>query len=385
MNRLSMLWKRTPVARASRGQVLVWAAVMIPSMLMITMLGLDMGRVVMVRRALQNNVDAAALAGAWKLPEDSASATTDACLYVETNAIDEMTGSGCAGKADVTFPTETRITVTSVRDVVPLFGSIVPLDFATIPVGADATAMVGSIRLLCTFPLFQTQNLLEASGAWQPNGADMLEFNVPMVMKTTSNDNASGNFLFLQANGSSSKSDIRGAIGSPAGCSGGEITDSATTATGNAVGPLDQGMETRRGHYMNSGSAGYCPDAAPTFNAEGIAIHPYRSGELLTTKNCYRLVQFPLLEGVSTSFNGTTTAKIRGFLTFYISNWCGQSSDPPKGSGSDAQHCAPPGGTGLPELKLGELWGYYLRHQAITNDPVQAYDGLGTKVVILVE
>ncbi|MGI8643137.1 MAG: TadE/TadG family type IV pilus assembly protein, partial [Thermomicrobiales bacterium] len=187
MKGLLRLWRRTPVARVSRGQALVWAAVMLPSMLMITMLGLDMGRVVMVRRALQNSVDAAALAGAWKLPEDSGGATTEACLYVETNAVPEMTWAGCGGKADVTFPTTTRITVTSVRDVVPMFGSIVPLDFATIPVGADATAMVGSIRLLCTFPLFQTQNLLEASGAWQPNGADLLEFNVPMVMKTTSN------------------------------------------------------------------------------------------------------------------------------------------------------------------------------------------------------
>lgn len=394
------LWPRWKSlnGNASRGQTLALVVVMIPTLLAITALSIDTGRLWMVRRALQNSVDAAALAGAWSLPDDTAEAIQVACDYgTVKNAVPEMSGALCDTKADVEISTSTfgglsvpngKITVTSERVVVPTLGSVLPdpLKFDPITVSAHASAVIGSIHTLCIFPLFQTQNLLEASGAWQPNGAgDFIQFNVPMVMKTSSSDNASGNFLYLQANGSSSKSDIRGAIGSPDGCTGGEVTDTATTATGNVVGPLDQGMETRRGHYMNSAQAGYCPDPAPTYNAEGVAIHPYKGGEPITPENCYRLVQFPLLEGNSTQYNGTTSARIRGFLTFYVSNWCGQSSVPPKGSGSDSQHCAAPAGTGLPELKWGELWGYYLRYEAASKDPIQAYDGLGTKVVVLVE
>jgi hypothetical protein len=383
-------WWKIPVGKASRGQVLIWAAVMIPSMLMITSLGLDMGRVVMIRRALQNSVDAAALAGAWNLPDDQAAATDEACFYIDNNAIDnnavpEMTGAHCGGKADVTFPSATKIKVTSVRELEWMFHSIVPLPLPSITFGADATAAVGSIHELCVFPMFQTQDTLVASGAWQPNGDDMLEFNVPVVMKTSADDNAAGNFMFLEVPGNPGGNAIRTALGSPGSCSGGEVSDTANTKTGSTVGPLDQGMVDRRKLYMDPASAGYCPDAAPTFDAEGVAIHPYKGGEPLTPDNCYRLVQIPLLEGDSSTFTGQTTAPIRGFLTFYISNWCGQSSTPKLGSGSDAKHCAAPAGTTLPELKNGELWGYYLKYEARTDEEVQEYDGLGTKVVVLIE
>ncbi len=146
-------------------------------------------------------------------------------------------------------------------------------------------------------------------------------------------------------------------------------------------------MEGRRDLWENPALEGYCPDNHPTFNTDGIAVHAAGhplAGQPLTTTNCYRMVQFPLVEGMAADFNGTETVVIKGYLSFYISGWCGQNSDPPKGD-PDPDHCPPPEGTDLPPIKWGQLWGYYLKYEAITDLPVQAYDGLGTKVIVLVQ
>jgi len=36
-------------------------------------------------------------------------------------------------------------------------------------------------------------------------------------------------------------------------------------------------------------------------------------------------------------------------------------------------------------LGWGELWGYYLEYEAVTEKPINPYDGLGTKVVVLID
>ncbi len=374
----------------SRGQVLILFAVMMTALLGITSIAIDTGRVWMNRRALQNAVDAAVLAGAWSLPNDTGGATTVACDYgTVKNYVTGMLGANCTAKADVIISDATfgaitvpngKITVKTRMEMPLTLGRLFYAEPITIE--ARASVAIGSLHTICVFPIFQTQDLLEAAGAWDPDGADNINYGVPVIMKTSTDDASSGNFLALQVDGSSSKAAWRDTVGSPDGCSG-ETSETATTSTGNFVGAFDQGMKARSDLWNDPSQPGYCPDLTPTI-VDGQAIHPQRDGIQATPDNCYRLVQVPLLEGSSTDYNGTTEAKIMGFLTFYISNWCGQLSTPKKGSGSDPQHCAAPG-NGLPELKYGELWGYYLRFDAVTENPIVAYDGLGTKVVVLVD
>ena len=386
----------------SRGQALIYVTICLLTLISFAALATDTGMLWVNRRALQNAADAAALAGAWELMEidGPAQARAVACDYaLNKNAVPDMTvdctGQGAAisepcdpnvmPNVDLlvcrTYVPGDSIRVITRKTVQPMFGRAQIPPWESTDINAYAVAVVGSIKTVCVFPLFQTQDLLERSGAWEPDGnGNFVEFNVPMVMKTNSDDSNSGNFLYLQANGSSSKDAIRDAIGTPGGCAQ-QTTDTGETAPGNAVGPLDQGMESRKMYWNDPGSPGYCPDTMPTFDADGNAINP-STGEKLTPENCYRVVQIPMLAGSVTDYNGQGSGQIVGYLTFYISNWCGQNSDPKKGS-PDAQSCPAPAGTGLPPLGWGELWGYYLQYDTVSDDPISSYDGLGTKVVIL--
>lgn len=384
----------------SRGQALIYVTICLLTLISFVALATDTGMLWVNRRALQNAADAAALAGAWELmePDGPALARAVACDYaLNKNAVPDMTVD-CSGQgAAISEPCnpnvmphvdllvcQTHVPGDSIRvitrkTVQPMFGRAQMPPWESTDINAYAVAVVGSLKTVCVFPLFQTQNLLEASGAWEPDGnGNLVEFNVPVIMKTTSDGSSKGNFLYLQANGSSSKDAIRDAIGTPGGCAQ-QTTDTGETAPGNAIGPLDQGLEARAKLWNDPSSPGYCPDTKPTLDADGNAINP-STGEKLTPENCYRVVQIPLLAGSSTDYNGQGSGQIEGYLTFYISNWCGQRSNP---SGTAASGCPAPAGTTLPPLQFGELWGYYLQYDTISDDPISSYDGFGTKVVIL--
>ncbi len=389
-------------AHKSRGQALIYVTVCLLTLISFAALATDTGMLWVNRRALQNAADAAALAGAQELmePDGPAQARAVACDYaLVKNAVPDMTVD-CSGQgAAISEPCDPNvmpsvdmlvcqtyvpgdsIRVITNKTVDPMFGRAQMPPWESTDINAYAIAMVGSLHTVCVFPIFQTQDLLEASGAWGPDGPDSINYGVPVIMKTSTDDAESGNFMALQVDGSSSKDAWRDTVGSPDGCSG-ETSETATTSTGNFVGAFDQGMADRAALWNDPASPGYCPDLTPTI-VDGQAVHPQRGGIQASPDNCYRLVQVPLLAGTSTDYNGTTEAEILGFLTFYISNWCGQLSDPQKGTGSDPQHCASPG-YGLEELKFGELWGYYLRFDAVSGS-INPYDGLGTKVVLLKE
>ncbi len=397
---------QNPLGGKSRGQALIYVTLAMTTLIGFAALATDTGLIWVNRRYLQNAADAAALAGAQELMEKDGptKARAVACSYaLSKNAVTGMTAD-CSGQGAAisepchsmphidmlvcqTYVPGDSIRVTTRKTINPIFGRAALPPFQPVNISAYAIAVVGSIHTVCVFPLFQTQNLLEMSGAWSSDGnGNLVQFNVPTIMKTTSDGSTNGNFLYLQANGSSSKDAIRDAIGSPGGCAQ-QSGDTAETAPGNAVGPLDQGMASRASYWNNASSPGYCPSTSPTFNADGTAVHAAGhplAGQQLTPENCYRLVQIPMLAGLSTDYVGQSPGQVIGYLTFYISNWCGGNSDPPKGS-PDAQHCPAPAGTTLPPLGWGELWGYYLKYEAVTDKPITPYDGLGTKVVVLAE
>jgi hypothetical protein len=385
--RWASAWAEEATGRT--GQAIVLFALFVTVMIMFAALVTDAGQIWLNRRYLQNAADAAALAGAQQLPNDTSGARAIACDYAANkNGVQGMT-IDCEGSDIQILGNNDQIKVTTHKTIVPMIGTM--FGWPSIDIAADAMAVLGSLHTVCVFPLYQTQDRLEAAGAWQrdPNG-DYIYFNVPMIMKTSDTEGTAGQFLYLSADGNSSSSSAwKRFVGDPTQPCKNKTTGTADPDPGKSVGPLNDGLVSRAQWWNNPGSLGYCPDPFPTFNADGIAVHAPGhplAGQPLTPENCYRLVQIPLLEGQATDYRGSSDpGPVKGFINFYISNWCGKDSEPPKGSGSDSQHCAPPAGTSLPELKLGELWGYYLKYEAVTNFPIQPYDGLGTKVVLLID
>ena len=376
-----------PIRRArNAGQVLAAVAVMTTALLGIVALVTDTSMIWINRRHLQNAVDAAALAGAQQLPDDAAGARTFACTYgTENNYVNEMTGKtgDCAGKADVTLGSfggipNTKITVTAYKHVKPFMAGI--FGWGGITIGAHATAIVGSVGSACTVPFFQTQDLLESSGVWGGSGVIL---NKPTVMKTDSSASNSGNFLALRVGDSSSASVFSNAISDVNRCLGPnapQTSGDATSNTGNMVGPFDSGMQARQAKWQTQGNC-TSPFVSDYLKADG---NLWNGGTQLTPETCYRMVTIPIMTGNAADYNGTTTAKIKGFAMFYISNWCGNSSTPKVKSG----HCDWPATVPKPSptetFDNGELWGYYVGFVAGGTDYVP-YDGFGTKVVALID
>jgi Putative Flp pilus-assembly TadE/G-like len=374
--------------RGNTGQALVMVTVMFMVLIGFAAIATDTGMLWMNRRSLQNSADAAALAGVQALPNDVGGATTAGCVYAtEKNAVPGMVGKAgttCGGKADLsiltTYFANDTIKVTAYKTINPIFGMAV--GFGSVEIGATAKALVGSVGSACGVPLFQTEGLLTSGGVWGSSGVVL---NKPTIMKTS--DSASGNFLALQLpSGSSSASDFRNSLANGAACAAAgaaEYSGSATTNPGNMVGPLDQGMKDRETAWTAQGN---CPSkiAGSYLRSDG-NLWKFPLGTAnntqLTPSNCYRLIVVPVLDANISTINGSTSLPIKGFAMFYISNWCGNQSTPKVKAGS----CDAPGeGTGLPVLKTGELWGYYVGFNASSEDYI-GYNGLGTKVYALVD
>ncbi|MBA2277388.1 MAG: pilus assembly protein [Chloroflexia bacterium] len=408
------------------------------SMILVVLFGVaalvaDGGLIFLNKRAMQNAVDASALAAVQELPltkqkfdQDLKRTGDKACEYTEVitdsntifNRVTGMTVNNCQDKSYQTatgtgscpaasktigvLVCQTNTPYDSVRvfgskNYSSIFGYVIGLLSGStvtpsVTIEASATAMIGSLTGLCTFPIFQAQDLLEASGIWNPDGlGNYVEYHKATILKT-SLGNVAGNFLALQVNGSSSKDLWRDTVQSGPGCSG-TTYGTATTATGNFEGPFNDAFEPDKGRsvlWNDPLSKGYCPDIVPTIDESGIAVHAVGhplAGQQLTPENCYRMIKFPMLMGNAADLNGTNEVVIRGFLSFYISNWCGPKSDPYTGEppAANNQTCPANPDTGQAVLGSGELWGYYLRYEAVSDLPITAYDGLGTKVVALID
>jgi Flp pilus assembly protein TadG len=234
----------------TRGQALIYMSIIIVVLLGFAALVADGGLIWLNRRAMQNAVDASALAAAQELPLSEKKFASDltrtgdkACQYTEVvadsadifNRVSGMTVANCVDKSYQTatgagscpagsttvgvLVCETAVPYDSDRvraskQYSPTFGpllKLLPIGVVdpTITINVQATAVVGSLKGLCTFPIFQAQDLLEAAGIWQPDGfGNYVEYNKATIMKTSA-DNISGNFMALQVDGSSSKDQWR--------------------------------------------------------------------------------------------------------------------------------------------------------------------------------
>lgn len=371
----------------TRGQAMIYVALMMMMLLGFGALVADGGLLFLNRRQMQNAVDAAALAGAQSLPFDTLSARNAACEYGKTrNGVPGMVldcgvhglaggTESCAANVNVdvylcqTYMVNDSIRVTARKRFDPLFG--LGLGFATIEIRTQATAVVGSITAACIDPLFQTEGLLRGYGVWGAIGVSM---NNLVKMKTTVQNSVIGGSvtLLLQLDGSSSKEEAWGAIGNPGRCVGptAPLTSKwATTNPGNAEGQFRPNMQ-RREDAWNAQNNCVNP-VAPTYLREDGRLWKYPLGTEgnieLAPDTCFRMMVIPLLDADVTTMNGSQTYAIRGFLNFYVSYWCGKNAG-----------CLTPVGP----IADGEIWGYFVGLSAAGGQDIAKYDGF-THVVTL--
>lgn len=363
------------------GQAIVMVAIMMTILMGFTALVIDTGRIWMSRRALQNSVDAAALAGVQELPNDLSGAKSVACDYASVkNYVADMFDSGCGGKANVIISNATeggttvvngKLTVTTKKDILPTFGAV--LGWPTITIGAKATAIIGSIHESCAFPIFQTPSMIDGKivdGKPDPYTITKLHLAPDAAQ--------AGNFLTV---------DVGSGIG-PNGVLGGMVSntcteplgDTAFTQTGRGTQPILNGFEWRiacaadpSSRPSNTPECPPGPSACPSPDIQDYRVlNPDGTrGDLdpnLTRDNCTRLVIIPIFP--DQPYGGHTEAKILGFAVFYIAGVC-----------SDNQGCT---GTPVGDTLTAEAWGYYVQTLAASDD-IQTYDQFGTKVPILVD
>jgi Flp pilus assembly protein TadG len=124
--------------KSERGQAFVLVAVAMVMCLGMAALVLDVGNWFRDKRRLQGTVDAAALAGAQQLPDDSSGAQAQALSYANKN------GGDVAGANIVItskYQANDTITVTGQRNDAGIFSKVIDIPGASI--SATATARVG--------------------------------------------------------------------------------------------------------------------------------------------------------------------------------------------------------------------------------------------------
>lgn len=372
------------VARKSRGQALIYVSLIMMTLLAFGMIVVDGGLLFLNRRAMQNAVDAAALAAAQNLPKapnDALGARPVACDYATVrNAVSAMVvdcsaqapaGSGsCQGNAAVdilvcqTYVANDSVRVTARKTFRPLFGADV--GWATVTIRTQAIAVLGSLHSACIVPLFQTVDTMDPAIWAAGSGVTLNKLTKLKVV-----DKTSGNGLALQANGSSSANDWANALADVGRC----VTDNppqtsgtAVTNPGNMTGKLDDAVGPRIAAATAAGSPCPSADITPYKHDDGTL---WNGSVLLNPKNCARMIVIPLLKGSINDYSGSKPAGIIGFLTFYINDWCGNS------------HC--PASVGSLTLQKGEIAGYFVGVTSAGDADYQAYDGLGSKVVALLQ
>ena len=151
-------------ARSERGQALVQTVLMLTMLLGMTALVLDVGAWFRQKRQLQATADAAALAGAQALPDDTSAASTLAVQYGNKN------GGGVLA-ADVTFTGNNVITVTAKKTAPGFFSKVFGVNLVDINARAQARTdspyqaqYVAPMVVSCDHPLIQ-----DCDGKHTPN------------------------------------------------------------------------------------------------------------------------------------------------------------------------------------------------------------------------
>jgi Flp pilus assembly protein TadG len=119
-----------------KGQVMIMAALLMVVILGLAAIVIDVGRIVVEKQRIQNAADAAALAGAYELPDSTSQARAKALEYNGKN------GVSSGETRSITFTNSNKeITVTNQRTVGLTFAKVLGFRSKTVTASAKATGM----------------------------------------------------------------------------------------------------------------------------------------------------------------------------------------------------------------------------------------------------
>ncbi len=294
-----------PKLRSSSGQTVAVIALFMFALLGMCALAIDVGSWYQVKRNLQNDADAAALAGASQLPSGWTAARTTAQGNFSKNA---LTGETATYQNTTKLATNDTVTVTVTKHAPSYFAKIFGRDDATITATASAT--------------IEAYTRVVSRGNVMPWGIMRNSF-VPGSSYTLYTDNSTPNngALSLPVMNSSNTacsttsgaSDYRDSIAGPANgglnvcpVSVGQVVD---VKTGQNSGPTRQGIDTRITSWASVSSI--------------VSIDQYGTATILQP-NSPQLVILPIIEDMSggTVFpSGSGQVRIVGFAYFVITGY----------------------------------------------------------------
>lgn len=255
----------------NKGAIAVLVAGAMVALLGITALVVDIGLLVNRKAELQKACDAAALAGAQELPEDTASATTVATNYAVEN--------GIASPTVTITDSNKKITVSAEEQVNFFFARVLGIDNGA--VATSATAMVAPVS--------------EIYNGLRPFGVEKEEYveGAEVVLKTGAHDSDSGNFYPISLDGTGA--DIYKNTIINGSTNGFSVGDYVFTETGNMVGPTKTAIDDllrQCTHTPECTSTSYEPD-------------------------CPRVVTVPLVVWTGEE-SGKSKIEIVGFARFFL-------------------------------------------------------------------
>lgn len=274
--------------KSERGSVVVLVAAGMVMLMGFAAFAIDIGMMTIEKSRLQNAVDAAALAGAQELPDDTSNADSTARDYVnEKNAY--------GGEIDsIVFSQDDRkITIEASKEIPFIFAKVLGISEGNVQVKASAIKGTASgMSGLRPFGIFEDKIDLDEPG---------------IVLKVGSHGNESGNFgivgLANVAGGGTTGGNIY-EDNIATGC--GEtysIGDKINTETGNKVGPTEDGLER-------------------ISIDKGVEIL-YSEGKEYEYPN--RLFIVPVIESID-PIHGTTEVEIIGFAAIFVESFTYEES-----------------------------------------------------------
>jgi hypothetical protein len=286
--------------RGERGVILPLMALLLVVLLSFVALTLDIGRLTVARRQIQNGVDAGALAGVQVLPDDVADAKNAAYDWAQKNgmALSEVS-SVTISKTNVANDT---ITVIGTRKVNYVFAPV--MNKISGDTTVSAAAIVGSVVGGTGIMPF---GLLDLNG---PSPGFGYTFGQQVTIKEVpGNFFGPGNYGFLALDGKGG-ANLRDVIARGGSQTRYKVGDSVDTEPGQKTGPTKQGLDAWSASHNDSMSSS-CND----WNGS----HSYVNGKLAITPQCqYRVILIPIIDHWP---NGRKSVTILGFAQMYLAGY----------------------------------------------------------------
>ncbi|MBI1885861.1 MAG: hypothetical protein HYS09_06070 [Chloroflexi bacterium] len=354
--------KRRPVGNedSQRGQVLILAILGMGLLMGFVALAVDVGMFMHERRALQNAADAAALAGAYELPDDPESADEQARAWAAGNGIapEEIESV----EVTTTYAADDTVVVNVTREVGFIFARVLGLTSGTVK--ATATAVIGTAGGMDGVSPFSVEDSVFQN--LDPGDTTTLKYNA-----TNPTD---GNFLplLLDAPGAQEYEDNIEEGSQSYLCAQGQERDNCSsttdTQTGNMVGPTRDGIRW----LINNTS-----DDCDTFD-EVFSVSPADADKYVLNFGCdrfrnpdaasYRVIVVPVIDSLC---NGQCEVDVLRFALFFIEGLnCGGGGGGGQGGGQ--------GGGGGGQGNTCEVTGRYVEARLDIGAFVAPYDVSGS-------